>query len=137
MKEENAKQINSKRRVVSPKQSNTFDETVEELKRKIQTRQDAQAKKKFSPTKAKPQSQAVYQTSKEILVQEKQPTYIEEGNSAEPEYERPLTAEEILHNERMKAAQSVKLDNITEDNYGYELNVREAFIGSIIFERRI
>jgi hypothetical protein len=37
----------------------------------------------------------------------------------------------------MKAAQSVKLDNITEDNYGYELNVREAFIGSIIFERRI
>lgn len=136
VQEESAKQNTNKRKVVSPKQSTTFDEVVEQMKREMQTRKVTQQKKSYSPAKTQPKSQTIYHPPNQILVQEKQSNFFEEGNAAEPEYERALTAEEILHNERMKAAQSVKLENISDGESGYELNVREAFIGSIIFERK-
>ena len=113
----------------APKKARTtFDEVMEQVKRELQTTQPQPAKPRQPKPVAKPQ--------REILLREKIPVAFEEGSATEPLYERQLTAEEILHNERMRAATSVSLESSVDEGSCYQLNVREAFIGSIIFERK-
>ena len=117
------------RPTAAPKKARTtFDEVMEQVKRELQTTQPQPAKPRQPKPVAKPK--------REILLRENVPAAFEEGSATEPLYERQLTAEEILHNERMRAATSVSLESSVDEGSGYQLKVREAFIGSIIFERK-
>jgi hypothetical protein len=112
----------------------SIDEILEQMTRPAPTesRPIQQKKVEHQP----PSQQPVYKPKQTTWLQEKSIAAAEEGNMGEPEYVRPLTAEEILHNERMRAAHFVNLDAIEDDNPAYQLNVREALIGSIILERK-
>ncbi len=120
----------------APKPKNWLDEAIEKMQ------QEAEKAKQQAQPRAKPFQQPKPAASKqsrnlarETLVREvssHQP--FEEGEFAGATYERPLTAEEILHNERMRAAQNIEIVAVEEETSS--INAREAFIGSLIFERK-
>ena len=110
---------------VTPKPKSWLDETIEKMQQEAE-----KAKQQTVLTKPKPQPR------KNIIVHEvaTSPAF-EEGTDAEKKYQRELTSEEILHNERMRAAQVVVMEEASEQQ-PVAINPREAFIGSVIFERK-
>lgn len=130
---------------VSPPASNPLEDIMREIKRK---QAEADAQKKAAMPQPKPLT--TYQQKKpqkEILVREVKKAAMLEGSSAfEPVYERALTEEEKIHGKdiRLKNEGIYKVQTIEElqtesdsnNQYAYNLDARQAFIGSIIFERK-
>ena len=117
---------------VSPPAAKGFEEILRELQRKQEAaaRQSTVSKPTVSATSYQPKKQ------KEVLIHQKQPGVFAEGN-----YERELTSEEkvergklTIANEgiyKIKSAEEQELETTT-----YQLDARQAIIGSIIFERK-
>ncbi|MES2620943.1 MAG: hypothetical protein V4615_08825 [Bacteroidota bacterium] len=130
---------------VSPPATNPLEDIMREIKRK---QAQAEAQKKASLPQPKPLT--TYQQKKpqkDILIREVKKAAMVEGASAyEPVYERAITEEEKIHGKdiRLKNEGIYKVQTIEElqteteadKNYAYNLDVRQAFIGSIIFERK-
>jgi len=125
------KRINAPTTSTQPKPKSWLDETIE----KMQQEADKAKQQTASPQKIKTQKQRPLAKRDLIVHEVKRDSAFEEGTSGEAVYERPLTSEEILHNERMRAAQSVEIEVIEEET-SIHINPREAFIGSVIFERK-
>jgi hypothetical protein len=114
--------------------------------KKIQA--EIEAKKGHANPQSKPLSS--YQqkkTQKEILVREiKKETVAEGVSNYEPIYQRETTEEERIHkgdirlkNEgiyKVQTIEELKTESEANAEYGYDLDGRQAFIGSIIFERK-
>ena len=128
---------------VSPPVANPLEDIMRELKRK-----QAEAQKKAATPQPKPLT--TYQQKKpqkEILVREtKRTTFAEGSTDYEPVYQRELTAEEKiergnirLKNEGIYKTQTIEEAQIESDanrDFAFELDARQAFIGSVIFERK-
>ncbi len=115
-----------------PKPKSWLDETIERMQ------QEAEKAKQqtTSPQKIKTQKQRPLAKRDLIVHEVKRDSLFEEGTSSgEAVYERPLTSEEILHNERMRASKTVEIE-VIEEASAISINPREAFIGSVIFERK-
>jgi hypothetical protein len=114
-----------------PKPKSWLEEMVEKMQQEAE-----KAKQQTTPQpKVKPQKQRPLR-QKDLIVQEVgYNRTFEEDTSGEVVYERPLTSEEILHNERMRASKPEAIE-IFEEETTASINAREAFIGSIIFERK-
>ncbi len=114
-----------------PKPKSWLDEAIE----KMQQEAEKAMQQTSPPQKAKTPKQRPL-AKRDIIVHEvRRNVPFEEGASGEAVYERELTSEEILHNERMRAAKSVEIEAIKEET-SVLINPREAFIGSVIFERK-
>ncbi|MCX6199974.1 MAG: hypothetical protein NTY88_12270 [Bacteroidetes bacterium] len=116
---------------VSPPVANPLEEIMREIKRK-QT--EADAKKKASMPSPKPLTSSI--PKKELLIHEKQKGVFAEGN-----YERFLTDEEKVERGKLQIENEgiYKIKPIgeeEEEQTGFELDARNAIIGSIIFERK-
>lgn len=130
---------------VSPPASNPLEDIMREIKRK---QAETEAQNKAATPQPKPLT--TYQQKKpqkDILVREVKRAAMVEGSSAyEPVYERALTEEERIHGKdiRLKNEGIYKVQTIEElqtesdsnNQYAYDLDARQAFIGSIIFERK-
>lgn len=118
---------------VAPPAAKGFEEILRELQQK-QQQATAQANPVYKPTK----SASAYQPKKqkEILVHQKQPGVFAEGN-----YERNLTEEEKIERGKLKIENEgiYKIQSAEEqetETTGYNLDVRQALIGSFILERK-
>ncbi len=130
-------------RPVSPPVTNPMDDILREIKRK---QAEAEAQRKLTQTRSQPKPQTkptpVYKQTKpqkEILVREVKPaTMVEGATDYEPIYQRELTSEEKLHNELQKTRKVYAAEEYTrtEEETAYEFDARQAFIGSVIFERK-
>lgn len=131
-KEEEAKKM--PKTPQAPKQPSTFDEVMKRLQQELQEKKQTAAPKPATP---QPKKQELVQSKSKGLLQETLVYNYEEGFAEEAKYERPLTSEEILYNERMKAINAKQEEIIQEEaTEPYSFNAREAMIGSIIFERK-
>ena len=134
---------------VSPHVSNPIEEILAEMKK----RQDAvqqQAKKQVAKPVTKMRSQTLSSPQKkvqrDVLVHEKKVATFEEGKSSyESVFERELTEEEKIERGNLKIANEgiYKTESIDEmekreasESTQYVLNAREAFVGSLVFERK-
>lgn len=134
---------------VSPPVSNPIEEILAEMKK----RQDAvqqQAKKQVAKPVTKMRSQTLSSPQKkvqrDVLVHEKKVATFEEGKSSyESVFERELTEEEKIERGNLKIANEgiYKTESIDEmekreasESTQYVLNAREAFVGSLVFERK-
>ena len=130
---------------VSPPAGNPLEDVVREIKRK---QAEMEAKKKAAILQPKPlTSYQQKKPAKEILVREvKKAAMAESTSNYEPVYERELTAEEKMHkgdirlkNEgiyKVQTIEELKTESDAHRDYIFDLDVRRAFIGSIIFERK-
>ena len=130
---------------VSPPVANPLEDIMRELKRK---QSETEAQKKVATSQPKPLT--TYQQKKpqkEILVREtKKATFAEGSTDYEPVYERELTVEEKIErgNIRLKNEGIYKIQTIeeaqtesdTNRDFTFDLDARQAFIGSVIFERK-
>lgn len=131
-KEEEAKKL--PKTPQAPKQPSTFDEVIRRIQQELQENKQNTTPKTVAP---QPKKQEVFQPKNKGLLQETAAFNYEEGFAEEAKYERPLTSEEILYNERMKAINAKQEEIIQEETTEpYQFNAREAMIGSIIFERK-
>lgn len=116
---------------VSPPVSNPLEEIMREIKRK---QEQAEVKKKASMPAPRPLTSIT--PKKEILIHEKQKGVFAEGN-----YERNLTDEEKVERGKLKIENEgiykIKpADEAEEEQAAFELDARNAMIGSIVFERK-
>ena len=121
---------------VSPPSSNPLEDIMREVKRK---QAEAEVKRKQANPIAKPLTS--FQQSrpqKDILIHEKKKGVFEEGN-----YERDLTDEERtergklkMENEGIYKIKSVEEMDVEESDAGFQLDARNAIIGSLILERK-
>ncbi len=116
---------------VSPPVANPLEEIMREVKRK---QAEAEAKKKASMPSPRPLTSSI--PKKELLIHEKQKGVFAEGN-----YERFLTDEEKVERGKLKIENEgiYKIKSIEEgenEQPVFELDARNAMIGSIIFERK-
>lgn len=116
---------------VSPPVSNPLEEIMREIKRK---QEEAEGKKKASMPAPRPLTSST--PKKEILIHEKQKGVFAEGN-----YERNLTDEEKVERGKLKIENEgiykIKpADEEEEEQAAFELDARNAMIGSIVFERK-
>jgi len=111
-----------------------FKDIMAEIQRK--QREEEARRKAAIP---KPQPVTTYQqkkTEKELLIKEKQKGLFQEGN-----YERDLTAEEKIERGKLKIANEgiykIKpADEMEEEQATFQLDIRNAVIGSVILERK-
>ena len=121
---------------VSPPVANPLEDIVREIKRK-QAEADA-AKKAATP---QPKPLTTFQQKKEpkeLLIHQKQKGVFAEGN-----YERGLTDEEKIErgklkieNEGIYKIKSVEELEVEESDAAFQLNMRDAIVGSVILERK-
>ena len=130
---------------VSPPAVNPMEDILREIRRK-QAEMEAQ-RKVTAPIPKPVQITTPKKPQKEILVREVKSARMGEGTSDyEPVFEREPTEEEKIHrgNIRLKNEGIYKVQTIeeakaasdAERDYVFALNAREAFIGSIIFEKK-
>lgn len=121
---------------VTPPAANPLDEIMREIKRK---QAESDAAKKAATSQPKPLTSFQQKKEpKEILIHEKQKGVFAEGN-----YERGLTEEEKIERGKLKVAnegiykiKSVEEMDIEESEATFQLNMRDAVLGSIILERK-
>ena len=121
---------------VTPPAANPLDEIMREIKRQ---QAEAEAKKKAAAPQPKPLTTFQQKKEpKEILIHQKQKGVFMEGN-----YERGLTDEEKIErgklkieNEGIYKIKSVEEMEAEESGAAFQLDARNAIIGSIIFERK-
>lgn len=132
-------------RPVSPPVTNPLEDIMREIKRKQAA---AEAQKKLSTPQPKPLT--TYQQKKAlkaIPVREVKRTALAEGTTDyEPVYQREVTEEEKIHsgnirleNEGIYKVQTIEeaqQESDTNRDFAFELDARQAFIGSVIFERK-
>lgn len=129
-----AKEEEAKKTPKAPKQPSTFDEVMKRIQQELQEKSQPTMPK---PAINTPKKQESFSSKNKGLLQEKAPYNYEEGFAEEAKYERPLTSEEILYNERMKVINAKQEEIIQEETTEpYNFIAREAMIGSIIFERK-
>ena len=121
---------------------------LEELRREAKRRQDAlDAQKKLSTPAAQPiLSSPKANTPKEIFLHEKKKATFGEGANDSPVYERePVGPEKIvrgdvrLENEGIYRVETMEEARALADDTAvieYEFDAKQAFIGSLIFERK-
>jgi cell division protein FtsN len=117
---------------VSPPVAKPLQDIIREINRK---QGEAEAKKKAATAAQKPILKSK-QSSKEILVRQKEPTVLIEGSGYEPIYERELTEEEKIHRKSIQLQEDGVYHGKPEVAQTYEFDARQAFIGSVIFERK-
>lgn len=123
-------------KTVSPPTANPLDDIMREIKRK---QAEAEAHKKANTPQPKPLNAPKQKTQpKEILIHEKQKGVFAEGN-----YERGLTEEERIErgklkieNEGIYKIKSVEEMDVEESDAAFQLNMRDAVLGSVILERK-
>lgn len=117
------------KRAGTPQTANT-GKTVDEILREMQAEINKQ-NRQTKPAASKPSK------SQKLLVEAKaNSNKFEEGRTKYGNvYERELTFEEKLHSTSSTETTSIDLMG-TEETHTYEFNPREAFIGSLIFERK-
>ena len=119
---------------VTPPTTSPLDEVMREIKRK---QAEAEAKKKALTPQPKPlTSFQQKKPEKEILIHQKQKGLFEEGN-----YERDLTEEEKIERGKLKIENEgiykIKpIEEMEEEESTYQLDIRDAVIGSVILERK-
>lgn len=121
---------------VSPPAANPLDDIMREIKRK---QAEAEAAKKATTPQPKPLNAPKQKPQpKEILIHQKQQGVFAEGN-----YERGLTDEERIErgklkieNEGIYKIKSVEEMDVEEANASFQLNMRDAIVGSVILERK-
>ncbi len=121
---------------VTPPAANPLEDIMREIKRK---QAETEARKKASIPQ--PQPLTTFQQKKEpkeILIHQKQKGIFMEGN-----YERGLTEEEKIErgklkieNEGIYKIKSVEEMEVEESDAAFQLNIRDAVIGSVILERK-
>jgi hypothetical protein len=127
---------------VSPPVAKPLEDIMREVKRK---QAEIEAKKKLPAPKPFVSQQK--KAEKEILVRQVKPATMGEGTSEnQPVYERELTSEEKiprgnihLKNEgtyRVQTMEEAQTESDYHRDYVFELDARQAFIGSVIFERK-
>ncbi|MBK8659817.1 MAG: hypothetical protein IPN22_13330 [Bacteroidetes bacterium] len=142
---------------VNPPVSNPIEEILAEMKKRQDAAQHEAKKQVAKPVQsytskpvAKMRSQPVSSSQKkvqrDVLVHEKKVSAFEEGKSSyESVFERELTEEEKIERGNLKIANEgiYKTESIDEmekreasEATQYVLNAREAFIGSLVFERK-
>lgn len=136
-----------KAKPVSPPVNNTLEDILNEIKRKQAEHEKAQQQK----TQPKPQvsTQPVYRSkpAKDILVHEKKKKVTEEGTNYESVFEREVTDEEKIERGNIKLANEgiYKIETVEEaearslvegTTSNLQMDPRDAFLGSIIFERK-
>jgi type IV secretory pathway VirB10-like protein len=113
----------------------SIDEILREMQRTLE-----QTKKPTPPPTPKPASKPKPQPKKqELLVKEKKrETVFEEGSTVFGNtYERDLTLEEKIHAKSFLATNTEGIgDYVEQEEYTNNFDARQAFIGSIIFERK-
>lgn len=130
-KKKNATSTPEEAKPVSPPVTNPLEEIMREIKRK---QAETDAKKKASMPSPKPLTSSA--PKKELLIHEKHKGVFAEGN-----YERFLTDEEKVERGKLQIENEgiYKIKPIgeeEEEQTGFELDARNAIIGSIIFERK-
>lgn len=123
-------------KTVSPPTTNPLDDIMREIKRK---QAEADAQKKATTPQPKPLNAPKQKVQpKEILVHQKQQGVFAEGN-----YERGLTDEERIErgklkieNEGIYKIKSVEEMDVEESAASFQLNMRDAVLGSVILERK-
>lgn len=121
---------------VTPPAANPLEEIMREIKRK---QAEAEAAKKAVTPAPKPLTTVQAKTEpKEILIHQKQKGIFAEGN-----YERGLTDEERVERGKLKIANEgiykIKSSDemeVEESDAAFQINIREAVIGSVILERK-
>ncbi len=121
---------------VSPPAANPIDDIMREIKRR---QAEAEAQKKVNTPQPKPLNAPKQKTQpKEILIHQKQKGVFAEGN-----YERGLTDEERIErgklkieNEGIYKIKSVEEMDVEETETAFQLNMRDAIVGSVILERK-
>lgn len=119
---------------------------MDELRRELQRKQAAaEAQKRLSAPQPLQTAQRVSQP-KEILIHEKKTATFGEGANDAPVYERELLEPEktVRGNIKLKNEGVYKIETMEEarasaDDTGvteYEFDAKQAFIGSVIFERK-
>lgn len=108
---------------------------LEEIMRQIQQRK-TEAVAKTTVTQPKPSQTYQPKKAKEVLIHQKQKDVFAEGN-----YVRELTEEEKTERGKLKIANEgiykiKSADEMQEESQAYELDVRQAIIGSVILERK-
>lgn len=121
---------------VTPPAANPLEDIMREIKRK---QAETEVRKKVSLPQ--PQPLTTFQQKKEpkeILIHQKQKGIFMEGN-----YERGLTEEEKIErgklkieNEGIYKIKSVEEMEVEESDAAFQLNIRDAVIGSVILERK-
>ena len=121
---------------VTPPLGNPLEDIMREIKRK---QAEVEAAKKAATTQ--PKSLTTFQQKKEpkeLLVHQKQKGVFAEGN-----YERGLTDEEKvergklkIENEGIYKIKSAEEMDVEESDAAFQLNMRDAVLGSIILERK-
>jgi hypothetical protein len=124
------------RTTVSPPVSNPLDDLMREIKRKQAEAEAAKAKQAMASRPKPLTGNQPKKEPKELLVREKQKGAFTEGN-----YERDLTAEERIERGKLKVANEgiykiKSVEEMEEEERGYELDIRSAIIGSMILERK-
>jgi len=121
---------------VTPPATNPLEEIMREIKRK---QAEAEAAKKAAMPQPKPLTTFQQKNEpKELLVHQKQKGVFAEGN-----YERGLTDEEKIErgklkieNEGIYKIKSAEEIETEESDASFQLNLRDAIIGSVILERK-
>lgn len=134
--------VPQKQKTVTPPAAKTLEDILEEIKR-------TQAKTEpVKIPKPKPASKPVAQQykGKDILVHEKKKTVFEEGKTNyESVFERDLTDEDKIERGNIKLENKgiYRIETIEEaearaleEQTSFRLDVRQAIIGSIVFERK-
>jgi hypothetical protein len=131
-------------RPIKPPASNPLEEVMAEIRRK-QALAEAQ-KRTVSTQQAKPQPTFQKSTPKDIFIHEKKKATFGEGANDAPVYEREvLPSEKIvrgdikLKNEGIYRVETMEEARALADNTEtstYDFDAKQAFIGSLIFERK-
>ncbi|MFN8288250.1 MAG: hypothetical protein U0V74_15955 [Chitinophagales bacterium] len=127
--------------------SNTLEDILNEIKRKQAEQQKAQQQQ--TQPKPKVTTQPVYRSkpAKDVLVHEKKVKSMQEGGNYESVFERELTDEEKVERGNIKLANEgiYKIETVEEaearslvegTTSNLQMDPRDAFLGSIIFERK-
>lgn len=142
---------------VNPPVGNPLEEILAEMKKHQQTVQQlpkqpelkqpqAYKAKPVTKMRSQPQPMQHKKVQRDIIVHEKKVGAFEEGKSNyESLFERDLTDEEKIERGNLKTANEgiYKTESIDEmekreaqEDFAYTFNAREAFIGSLVFERK-
>ncbi|MDW8274190.1 MAG: hypothetical protein RMJ53_08190 [Chitinophagales bacterium] len=110
----------------------TLPELVSEFEKILKERQKQQTET------AKPDILSKKTTDENFIVKEKKTVAYEEGQSSpEPVYERLLTDEELLHEERMKNTSAYNLEKEESSKSDlFVFDAKQAIISAIILERK-